>query len=200
MTVGRGRPVAIVSTSPLVAACWCDAVAQSTVFGGHVDPDELAKFPLIVLDVPTIGQLRQLLRGASTDPGAQRRLWIHADIEPDDIRNARQLGVTQTIHRAGGLAPVLAAIGEEDAGPRVSMIGRIRDPAALDRLSEDELLLLRRLGAGATVTQLRASTGWSKHTVERLRVSALSKLGVQTTGEALAITHAADAGTDRAQG
>ncbi|MEO5899700.1 MAG: hypothetical protein ABIR68_06160, partial [Ilumatobacteraceae bacterium] len=175
--------MAIVSTSPLVAACWRDAVAQSTVFGVEAGPAELAGFEVLVLDVPTIGQLRRVLRDAGAALGGIHRvLWIHADIEPDDIRSARQLGVTQTVHRSGGLAPVLAAIGEDDADPRVSMIGRIRDPAAVDRLTEDELLLLGGLGAGSTVTQLRATTGWSKHAVERLRVSALSKLGVQTTG------------------
>lgn len=189
MRAGGGRPVAIVSASPLVAACWRDAVVHSTVFGAEAGSADLAGFHVLVLDLPTIGQLRRVLRAAGVAPaGGHRVLWIHADIEPDDIRSARQLGVTQTVHRAGGLAPVLAAIGEDDADPRVSMIGRIRDPAAVDRLTEDELLLLSGLGAGSTVSQLRAATGWSKHAVERLRVSALSKLGVQTTGEALAIT------------
>ena len=176
----------VVSASPLVHAAWRDAVPGATVFGPSVDPSLLLGADVVVLDLPTTGQVRAVLRGTVAVPHA-RCVWVHADIEPADIAAARGWGVTHTVHRSSGLAPVLAVIEEELHHPRATLIGRIRDRSSVESLTVDEMLLLQRLGRGSTVAQLRTATGWSRHEVERLRVSALGKLGVHTTGEALAI-------------
>jgi hypothetical protein len=176
----------VVSATPLVHAAWRDALPGATVFGPSVDPALLVGADVVILDLPASGQVRAVLRGAVAGRHA-RCVWVHADIEPDDIVAARGWGVTHTVHRSSGLAPVLAAIDEELHHPRATLIGRIRDRSSVESLSVEEVLLLQRLGSGSTVAQLRTATGWSRHEVERLRVSALGKLGVHTTGEALAI-------------
>jgi hypothetical protein len=180
--------VAVVTASPLLHACWQDALVGAVVHDVAVSEADLGAYGLVVFDLPSISQLRDVLDAVPGDGPPQRRIWVHADLEPTDVRRARRVGVTRTVHRSLGLAGVRVAIADESDDPRISMLGRIRDDGALDRLTEDEMMLLQRLGSGATVAQLRQATGWSRHEVERLRVSALAKLGVQTTGEALAIT------------
>jgi len=183
--------ILVVSASPLVHGAWRDALDGATVLGPDDDSAGLDDAEVLVLDVPSMSQLRAVLRGGARDLAPQC-IWVHADIEPEDVVTVRAWGVTHTMHRSAGLAPLLALVREDRDHPRASLIGRIRDDAALDELSAEETLLLRRLGAGQTVAQLRAATGWSRHEVERLRVSALGKLGVHTTGEALAILMLAD--------
>jgi hypothetical protein len=182
--VGDGA-VAVVSTVPLVRCAWVDAIEGCVVIDRDDAPSALPRFRVAVLDVPTVPVLRAVLQGAA--PVGAVRLWIHPDVEPKHIRAARLLGVTGTVHRARGIDGVQAALRDDGRRPTVSMIGRIADRTVVAGLTDDELLVLRRLGSGLTATQVREATGWSRHELERLRVAARTKLGVHTTGEALAI-------------
>lgn len=65
-------------------------------------------------------------------------------------------------------------------------------PAPHDALSDRELQVLRRLGAGATVGQIAAELHLSVNTVSTYRARILEKLGLRTTAEV--IRYAIEAG------
>jgi DNA-binding CsgD family transcriptional regulator len=161
-------------------SAWESALHHCTAFPVTVTAEAVGAFPTVVLDVQGLGQVAHLLPMPSASV-----VWVHGGIGPTEVRRARHSGIGVVVHRELGLAGVVDAIDGPPDAPRVRRLGTSVASVADVSLSLDEVAVLRLLSRGATAAQVRRETGLSASQVERCRRSAITKLDVHTTGQAL---------------
>jgi len=174
--------VAVVTAVHLAASAWPDAIGPCDVFGIDVASSALTHHDVVIVESAGIDVLDRLLPLERA-----RSVWVHAGIGPAEVRRARSLGVELIVHREMGLQPLREVLVGDRRTPRIWLLGGA--PAAdgdAALLSLEDVLVLRLMSRGATVAEVRRITGYTANRVERIRQGVLAKLGVQTTGQAMA--------------
>ena len=170
----------VITSRALLANGWRAALPGARVVGTDTSRLEVDDQRILVLDVNSLDDVVHLLPVEGTDV-----VWVHAGIEPAQLRRARRLGVRAVVHREGGLAAVLEVLAEGPPAPRITRLGGAGAVPAGEQLTLDEVMVLRLLSRGASAAQVRRETGFTAGRVEKCRQSALRKLGVHTTGEGI---------------
>jgi len=177
----RAPRTAVVTDMTIAALAWRDAIGPCDVFPTEVDRTVIEAYGVVIIEAAGVDVVRRLLPVSGT-----RSVWIHGGITPAQLRAARAVGVELVLHREAGLQPLLDALRRPRKAPMITLLGAASEAeTAIGSLSLEEVLVLRLLSRGASVAEVRRTTGYTANQVERIRQSILVKLGVQTTGEAM---------------
>jgi len=169
-------------------------VGEATDYGETLRKLAEREWDLVILDLEMPGRDGfELLRRIVTQRPEQKVLVFSFHRDEHYALRALRAGACGYLNKRADNRELLAAVrsvlaGQVYLGPAASRrLGdalRGDEPAAPhEALSDRELQVLRRLGSGATVSQIAAELHLSVNTVSTYRARILEKLGLRTTAD-----------------